>query len=509
MSHNVDPQAVYQNHELWMFVGSQTLYGPEVLKQVEQNASKVAAALSDAPAIPLAVRWKGVLTSPEGISAALAEASTENRCAGVIVWMHTFSPAKMWIAGLNRFAKPLLHFHTQFNRDIPWDSIDMDFMNLNQTAHGGREFGFIATRLGVRRKVVVGHWQDQRALDQIGAWSRAAAAWADQQGARIVRFGDNMRYVAVTEGNKVEAELALGYMVNGYGVGDLVERVDAVPDAEINRLAGDYEQAYQVVPELKRGGARHEALRYSARLELGMRAFLEEAGAVGFSDSFECLTGLDQLPGMAVQRLMADGYGFGGEGDWKTAALVRAMKVMAAGLPGGTSFMEDYTYHFEPGRERVLGAHMLEICPTIASGTPRIEIHPLGIGGKSDPVRMVFDTPAGPAVNASIVDLGNRMRLIVNEVDTVPPDADLPKLPVARTVWIPRPNLADAAAAWIYAGGAHHTGFSHAITTEVLEDYAEIAGMELVVIDARTETRSFRESLRWNELYWRLQKGLG
>ena len=315
--------------------------------------------------------------------------------------------------------------------------------------------------------------------------------------------------MAVTEGNKVEAELALGYMVNGYGVGDLVERVDAVPDAEINRLAGDYEQAYQVVPELKRGGARHEALRYSARLELGMRAFLEEVSAVGFSDSFECLTGLDQLPGMAVQRLMADGYGFGGEGDWKTAALVRAMKVMAAGLPGGTSFMEDYTYHFEPGRERVLGAHMLEICPTIASGTPRVEIHPLGIGGKSDPVRMVFDTPAGPAVNASIVDLGNRMRLIVNEVDTVPPDADLPKLPVARTVWIPRPNLADAAAAWIYAGGAHHTGFSHAITTEVLEDYAEIAGMELVVIDAGTKIRALRESLRWNELYWRLQKGLG
>ncbi|TVR67004.1 MAG: L-arabinose isomerase [Spirochaetaceae bacterium] len=491
---------------LWMYAGSQKLYGPGPLKEVHRNAAAIAAALNDAPVITLPVEFKGVLTTPEEIRNSLAEASSSAACAGVIFWMHTFSPAKMWIRGLLELTKPVLHFHTQFNRDIPWDSIDMDFMNLNQTAHGGREFGFMATRMALQRTVVTGHWQSVKTLDRIGTWSRAVAAWADQQGARIARFGDNMRFVAVTEGNKVEAELQLGYSVNGYGLGELVARIDAVEDAAIDTLVQEYQDLYEVASELRKGGARHQALRYAARQELGLRAFLEEGEFVAFADTFENLTGIEQLPGLAVQRLMADGYGFGAEGDWKTAALVRAMKVMARGLPGGTSFMEDYTYHFEPGRERVMGAHMLEICPSIAAGKPRLEIHPLGIGGKSDPVRMVFDTPPGPAVNASMVDLGNRMRLIVNPVEAVAPDEPLPNLPVARTIWVPEPDLEIGATAWILAGGAHHTGFSQAVTTEMLEDYAEIAGVELVVIDRETRIRQFREQLRWNELYWRLNR---
>lgn len=492
--------------ELWMYAGSQKLYGPGPLKEVHRNAATVAGALGEAPALALPVQFKGVLTTAEEISSALAEASSNAACAGVVVWMHTFSPAKMWIRGLAALSKPLLQFHTQYNRDIPWDTIDMDFMNLNQTAHGGREFGFMATTMALRRTVVTGHWRNESTLDRIGTWSRAVAAWADQQGARIARFGDNMRHVAVTEGNKVEAELQLGYSVNGYGIGELTERIDAVEDTAVNALVREYQDRYEVAPVLCEGGERHEELRYAARQEAGLRAFLEEGEFVAFTDTFENLTGIDQLPGLAVQRLMADGYGFGAEGDWKTAALLRAMKVMAEGLPGGTSFMEDYTYHFEPGRERVMGAHMLEICPSIAADTPRVEIHALGIGGKSDPVRMVFDAATGPAVNASMVDLGNRMRLIVNPVETVAPDAPLPNLPVARAIWIPEPNLEIAATAWILAGGAHHTGFSHAVTTEMLEDYAEITGVELVVIDKDTRIRQFREQLRWNELYRRLNR---
>ena len=488
--------------ELWMYAGSQHLYGPGPLQEVAKNGAEIARGLDGAESIPHKIMFKSVLTTGEEISKAVQEINGSDRCAGVILWMHTFSPAKMWIGGLSRLQRPILHLHTQYNRDIPWDSIDMDFMNLNQTAHGGREFGYMMTRMGIPRKVVVGHWKSEKVHARIAAWSRAAATHASMQGARIARFGDNMRNVAVTEGDKVSAEMTFGYSVNGYGVGDLVERFDSVSDGEIDRLIENYLVEYNVAETLRPGGGSHDALRYAARQEIGLRAFLEEGGFVAFTDTFENLHGIDQLPGLAVQRLMADGYGFGAEGDWKHAALLRAMKQMGEGLPGGTSFMEDYTYHFEPGRERVLGSHMLEICPSVADGKPSLEIHPLGIGGKSDPVRLVFDATPGPALNASVVDAGGRYRLVVNQVEAVKPDAPLPKLPVARTVWIPEPNLEVAAAAWIYAGGAHHTGYSRQVTTEMLEDYATMVGIELVVIDKSTELRGFRRELQMSDIYW-------
>jgi L-arabinose isomerase len=413
----------------------------------------------------------------------------------------------MWIAGLKSLRKPLLHLHTQHNRDIPWGSIDMDFMNLNQAAHGDREHGFIMSRLRLERKVVVGYWQDPQVQRRIGDWCRAAAAWQDWQGAKFCRFGDNMREVAVTEGDKVAAQVQFGYSVNGYGVGDLIKSVNAATDREIDRLIAEYEDRYTVAPKLRKNGAQRQSLREAARIELGLRAFLGAGGFKGFTDTFEDLHELVQLPGLAAQRLMAEGYGFGAEGDWKTCALVRAMKVMGAGLKGGTSFMEDYTYHLDPKRSLVLGAHMLEICPSIAKGKPSLEVHPLGIGGKADPVRLVFDTPAGAGINASVIDLGNRFRLLLNEVEVVPPEKPLPRLPVARAVWKPKPDLATSAAAWIYAGGAHHTGFSQAVTTEMIEDFATMADIELVVIDADTRLRQFKQELRWNEVYYALHRG--
>ncbi len=494
--------------EIWFVCGSQHLYGPGPLKQVAANAQKVAAALAAAKALPLKTRFKTLCTTPDEITNVMLAANSDANCAGLILWMHTFSPSKMWIRGLTALQKPFLHLHTQFNRDLPWGTIDMDFMNLNQAAHGDREAGFIHTRMRLGRKVVVGHWSDPEVHDRIGAWMRAVRAWHDWQGAKFIRFGDNMRQVAVTEGDKVSAEMKFGFGVNTHGVGDLVARMaDAAIDPKaINDLCADYEKAYQVAPALRRGGARHEALRYSARIELGLRALLGEHGAKGFTDTFEDLHGLRQLPGMAVQRLMADGFGFAGEGDWKTAALVRAMKVMGAGLPGGTSFMEDYTYHLSPKGHQVLGAHMLEICPSIAAGKPRVEIHPLGIGGKEDPVRLVFNAPAGPALNASLVDLGNRFRLLVNEVKAVKPPA-LPKLPVARAVWECRPDFKTACAAWIYAGGAHHTGYSYSVTTEMLEDFATLAGLETVIIRDGTTLPQLKQDLRNNEVYYHLAGG--
>jgi L-arabinose isomerase len=419
------------------------------------------------------------------------------------MWMHTFSPAKMWGAGLALLRKPFLHLHTQFNRDIPWATIDMDFMNLNQSAHGDREFGYLGSRMRLSRKVVVGHWQADDVQERIGVWVRAACAWQDAQGAQVARFGDNMRQVAVTEGDKVEAQMRFGYAVNGYGVGDLVRVVNAMTDAEIDRLLLEYEERYVIAEPLRRGNGQHRSLREAARIELGLRRFLEQGGFKAFTDTFEDLHGLPQLPGIAVQRLMMEGYGFGAEGDWKTAALVRAMKVMGAGLSGGTSFMEDYTYHLNASGQKVLGAHMLEICESIADGKPSLEIHPLSIGGKADPVRLVFNTRNGPAVNASIIDLGDRFRLIVNEVDVVPPDAPLPSLPVARAVWVPRPDLKTAAAAWILAGGAHHTGFSQSVTAEHLEDFAEMAGVEFLLVNADTRLSEFKKELRWNDVYYR------
>jgi L-arabinose isomerase len=448
------------------------------------------------------------VTDPDSIRRVCREASSSNVCIGVIAWMHTFSPAKMWIAGLRALQRPLLHLHTQTGRDLPWPSIDMDFMNLHQSAHGDREFGFIESRMRVRRKTVVGHWEDPDVQARIGVWSRAAAAWHEAQTLRVVRFGDNMREVAVTEGDKVEAQMRLGVSVNTHGIGDLVDAVAAVDDAEVERIVVAYETEYAIAPSLGRGGPQRGSLLAAARIEAGLRSFLEAGGYGAFTDTFEDLGGLEQLPGIAVQRLMADGLGFGGEGDWKAAVLVRLLKTMASGLPGGTSFMEDYTYHLDPSGPLVLGAHMLEVCPSIAAGRPSCEIHPLSIGGRADPVRLVFDAAPGPAIVVGLVDLGDRFRIVLNEVDVVPPEQPLPRLPVARAVWRPRPDLKTAAHAWLMAGGPHHTAFSQALGTEAIDDLAEIAGLELVVIDAETRLRTFRQELRWNGAYHRLMGGV-
>jgi L-arabinose isomerase len=495
--------------EIWYVTGSQHLYGDKAIRQVGQNSRKIVEALNASGVLPLKLVHKPVLTTPEQVRSLCLEANGDAKCAGLVLWMHTFSPAKMWIGGLSSLRKPFCHLHTQFNRDLPWGTIDMDFMNLNQAAHGDREAGFIHTRLRLGRKVVVGHYTDPQTQQQLATWMRAARAWHDWQGAKFARFGDNMRYVAVTEGDKVAAEARFGYSVNGYGVGDLVAHVSGVSDAAVTKLIAEYTQLYAVSPELKKGGDRHDSLRQGARIELGLRSFLTQGGFKGFTTTFEDLHGLAQLPGLAVQRLMAEGYGFGAEGDWKTCALLRAMKVMAEGLSGGTSFMEDYTYHLHPDGHLVLGAHMLEICPSIAAAKPRLECHPLGIGGKADPVRLVFDAPAGAAINASVIDLGNRFRFIVNQVDVVAPPQSLPKLPVARAVWKCRPDFKTACGAWIQAGGAHHTGFSYPVTTEHMRDFARIADVELAVIDGATRIDAFEQTLRNNEVYYHLAPGLG
>jgi L-arabinose isomerase len=491
--------------EIWFLTGSQHLYGPETLKQVAVNSQAIAGGLGEK--LPLPVVFKPVLTTPDAIRTTILEANATPECAGLILWMHTFSPAKMWIGGLSALRKPFLHLHTQFNRDLPWSEIDMDFMNLNQAAHGDREAGFLHTRMRLARKVVAGHWQSESVISRIGAWVRAARAWHDWQGAKFARLGDNMRQVAVTEGDKVSAEMKFGFSVNGYGIGDLVAIQQGVSDSEINALCDEYAASYQLAPALAKGGARHESLRDAARIEAALRTFLKQGGFKGFTTTFEDLHGLKQLPGIAAQRLMAEGYGFGAEGDWKTAALLRAMKVMASDLGGKTSFMEDYTYHLEPNNHLVLGSHMLEICPSIADSKPTCEIHPLGIGGKEDPVRLVFDAPAGPALNASLIDLGNRFRLLVNEVDAIRPPHALPKLPVARAVWKCRPDFATACESWIHAGGAHHTGFSYTVTREHLEDFATIAGIESVVIGDKTEAGAFRQELRANEVFHHIAGG--
>jgi L-arabinose isomerase len=494
-----------KQNEVWFVTGSQHLYGPETLEQIAVNSKEIAAALSDK--LSVSVVFKPVMTTSEDILALCNAANADKKCIGLITWMHTFSPAQKWIAGLTALKKPFVHLHTQYYAEIPWSEIDMDYMNLHQAAHGDREYGFIGSRLRLNRKVVVGHWQDEQVHAELDSWCRSASAWADWQGMKVVRFGDNMREVAVTEGDKVQAHIELGYAVFGYGVGDLVDVVQKVTDAEIDRMVETYYKEYEVVPELQKGGEKYESLREAAQIEVGMRRFLEDGGFSAFTTTFEDLHGLPQLPGLAVQRLMADGYGFGAEGDWKTSALVRAMKVMAAGK-GGVSFMEDYTYHFSPKGDKVLGAHMLEVCPSIAEGKSRIEIHQLGIGGKEDPARLVFDTKTGPALNASIMHMGDRFRLVVNEVNVVPTDEPLPKLPVARAFWEPKPNLKTAAAAWIFAGGAHHTGFSHVVTKEHLRDFAEMANMEMLLIDDEINLEDFKKEIRWNDLYYKLNKGL-
>lgn len=497
-----------KQYEIWFVTGSQHLYGSDTLEKVAEHSREIASALGNSSYIPVKVVFKPLLTTSESIRELCLDANSSKACIGLITWMHTFSPAKMWIAGLSLLKKPFVHLHTQYNREIPWAEIDMDFMNLNQSAHGDREFGFIGSRLRLERKVVVGHWQDEDVQQKLGVWARAAAAWADWQGGKIVRFGDNMRDVAVTEGDKVEAQIKLGYEVQGYGVGDLVHMVDSVPESDIDTLVKEYLEQYDVAAELKPGGAKHASLREGARIEAGLRRFLVEGNFKAFTTTFEDLNGLAQLPGLAVQRLMGDGYGFGAEGDWKTSMLVRAMKVMSAGMPGGVSFMEDYTYHFSSSGDKVLGAHMLEICESIAAGKPRLEILPLSIGGKADPVRLIFDANTGPAIGASMMDMGQRFRLVANVVDVVKTDQPLPRLPVARALWLPRPNLKTAAEAWIYAGGAHHTSFSFAVTAEYLQDFADMAGIEFLLIDENTKVGEFRDKLRWNDLYYTFGKGL-
>ncbi len=491
--------------EFWFVAGSQDLYGPQVLKTVDEHAKKMVESLGaysiEDGGLPCKLIWKPVVKSPDAILALVREANASPSCAGIITWMHTFSPSKMWIAGLTELRKPLCHLHTQFNRDIPWDSIDMDFMNLNQSAHGDREHGFIGARLRLPRKVIVGHWEERRVRERIAGWMRAAAAFADGRRLKVARFGDNMREVAVTEGDKVEAQIKFGWSINGWGLDELERRAAAASETEVDRLIKEYAETYDIAAEARSGDGAVR-VREQARIELGMRAFLEQ-GFGAFTTTFENLGTLAQLPGLAVQRLMADGYGFGAEGDWKTAALVRAMKVMSSGLKGGTSFMEDYTYNFNPSSPAVLGAHMLEVCPSIAAGKPRLEVHKLSIGGKADPARLVFSGECGPALNATLVDVGGRMRMIVNEVEAVeaPP---MPKLPVARVLWKPLPDLATAAEAWIIAGGAHHTGYSRVVQTEWLRDWAEMAGVEFLLIDKNTDPNELRKEIRWNDAAYRL-----
>jgi L-arabinose isomerase len=489
--------------EVWFVTGSQHLYGDETLRQVAEHSTEISAFLDQSEAISARIIYKPTVKSPEEIHAICAEANASKNCIGIITWMHTFSPAKMWIGGLRILNKPILHLHTQYNRDIPWDSIDMDFMNLNQSAHGDREFGFMVSRMRQNRKVVVGFWKDTRELQQIDEWIRVCAAWHDWQGAKFVRFGDNMRYVAVTDGDKVEAEMKFGFSVNTHGIGDLVKVIGEVSDADIDSLVEEYSDSYHLMTGLEKGGERHADLREAARIEIGLQQFLLEGNYKGFTDTFEDLHGMKQLPGIAAQRLMAKGYGFAGEGDWKTVALVRAMKVMGTGLPGGNSFMEDYTYHFEPGNEMVLGAHMLEICESISCEKPNCEIHPLGIGGKEDPVRLVFNVGSGAALNAALMDMGNRFRLLVNEVEAVEPAYAMPHLPVARVLWKPLPNMMDACTAWILAGGAHHTCYSQNLSTGQLEMFAEIAGIEFLEIGKNLDISSFKKELKWNEYFFR------
>lgn len=490
--------------EVWFLTGSQHLYGDETLKQVAANSQEIVAGLNASKDIPVKLIFKPVVTTADEITKICQEASSHKNCVGIIAWMHTFSPAKMWIGGLSILKKPLCHLHTQFNAEIPWKSIDMDFMNLNQSAHGDREFGFIMSRMRKKRKVVVGHWKNERVQKKLGIWTRVVLGWDELQNLKVARIGDNMREVAVTEGDKVAAQMRFGFSVNGYDSSDVIKHIENVSQSQIDALLEEYEKSYTLSSALQKNGAQRNSLVEAAKIELGLRSFLDEGNFKAFTDTFENLGVLVQLPGIAVQRLMADGYGFGAEGDWKTAALLRAMKVMTHGLEKGTSFMEDYTYHFTPEKSYVLGSHMLEICSSIADGKPSCEVHPLGIGGKKDPVRLVFNSPAGNAINASLIDIGNRFRLVVNEVESIEPSEDLPNLPVARVLWDAKPDLDVAATAWILAGGAHHTVYSQAITTEFMEDFADIAGIELLVIDDNTTIRDFKDKLNANEAYYHM-----
>lgn len=498
----------FKDLEVWFVTGAQLLYGGDAVVQVDAHSNEIVKGLNESGKLPVKVVYKGTVNSAPEVTQAFRNANNADNCIGVITWMHTFSPAKMWIHGLKDYKKPLLHLHTQFNKEIPWSDIDMDFMNLNQSAHGDREFGHIVSRMRKNRKVVVGHWSDEKAQEHIAVWMRVATAWADAQDMRIVRFGDNMNNVAVTDGDKVEAELRLGYHVDYFPIGDLVAYQDKVTEAQIDELVAVYEKEYDFADNCKKGAKDYNQVREAAREELALRSFLKDKKAKGFTTNFDALHGFDQLPGLASQRLMAEGYGFGAEGDWKTAALYRTFWVMTQGLPGGCSFLEDYTYHFDGEKSAILQSHMLEICPLITKNKPRLEVHPLGIGGKADPARLVFTAHEGAGIAATVVDMGNRFRMIVNNVDVIKMPAPMPKLPVASALWIPQPNLETGAAAWILAGGTHHTAFSYDLTNEYLEDYADIAGIELITIDKDTTISGFKKELRNNDMYYMLNKAL-
>ena len=489
--------------EVWFVTGSQHLYGEETLRQVDEHSKIIAESFNNSPQIPLRIIFKPVVKTTEEITAICKEANATPNCVGIIAWMHTFSPAKMWISGLNVLQVPLLHLHTQFNRDIPYADIDMDFMNLNQSAHGDREFGFIMAKMRINRKVVVGHWQADSVLEKINIWCRVAVGKYKMQTMKVVRFGDNMRQVAVTDGDKVAAEMKFGFAVNTHGVGDLVQVINQISDAEIQNLIKEYEDTYQMMSSLANGGMMRSSLVEAARIELGLKAFLEAGGYSAYTNTFEDLHGMRQLPGIGSQRMMAAGYGYGGEGDWKTSAMVHVMKVMASSMKGGNSFMEDYTYHFDPKNPMVLGSHMLEICPSIAGGKVKCEVHPLGIGGKEAPVRLVFNGSAGSALNVSLIDMGNRFRMIVNEVEAVEVTQEFPKLPTARALWKPQPNMEIGLQSWILAGGAHHTVYSQNLTTEYLEDLTDMLGIELVIIDKSTTIRQLKSDLRMNEVVFK------
>jgi len=498
----------FEKYEIWFITGSQHLYGPETLKQVDEDSKIIVEGLTNGGNVPVTLVFKPVVKTPDEILQICIQANSNENCIGLITWMHTFSPAKMWIGGLKILNKPYMHLHTQFNRDLPWSEIDMDYMNLHQSAHGGREYGFVNARMRKSRKVVVGHWKDDNIQKQVGNWCRTAIGWADSQGLKVARFGDNMREVAVTEGDKVEAQIKFGWQISAYGVGDLVEYVKKVTDAEVDALYKEYEKLYDVADNCKPGKEYHENVRIQARYEIAMKRFMEDGNFKAFTTNFENLTGLDQLPGLASQRLMAAGYGFGAEGDWKQAAMLRIIKTMSEGLEGGSSFMEDYTYHLDPANEGVLGSHMLEICPSIAAKKPRLEVHPLGIGGKKAPARLIFESKTGDAMNVTLIDLGNRFRMIVNTLDVIEPLADLPKLPVASAFWKTHPNLADGTAVWIYAGGTHHSAYTLALTPDFIETFAEMADVEYVIIDKNTNVDKFKKELRWNEVYYMLANGL-
>ncbi|MDD2381063.1 MAG: L-arabinose isomerase [Mariniphaga sp.] len=501
----MDNQSKY---EIWFVTGSQHLYGEETLKQVDTNSAEIVKGLNEGKKLPVQVIFTPVVKTPTEILEVCIKASASTNCIGLITWMHTFSPAKMWIGGLKALTKPCMHLHTQFYRDLPWDSIDMDYMNLHQSAHGDREYGYINARMRKNRRVVVGHWQEETVQDQIAVWCRSAIGWADSQGLKVARFGDNMREVAVTEGDKVEAQIKFGWQISAYSPGDLICYMENVTGKEVDRLYEEYESLYQVADNCRPGGVFHNNVRVQARYEMGMKHFLEAGNFKAFTTNFENLTGLDQLPGLASQRLMAAGYGFGAEGDWKQAALLRVVKTISSGLNGGSSFMEDYTYHLDPKNEAVLGAHMLEVCPTIAASKPRLEVHPLGIGGKDAPARLVFESATGNGMNVTLIDMGNRFRFIANTLEVIEPLEQMPKLPVASAFWKTHPTHAKGAAAWIYAGGTHHSAFTLALTPEYIETFADFADVEFVVIDNNTNLDSFKKELRWNEIYYMLANGL-